>query len=134
MSEEKPVKQGRLGSELNNFKNMNTSNLRKKRQFKIRKKIVGSSKRPRLAVFRSSRYIYAQIIDDSQSKTMVAASDFKLKDDGTKTGRAFRAGKQLAEEAIKKGIKKVVFDRGGFLYHGRVKKLAEGAREGGLEF
>lgn len=89
---------------------------------------------PRLAVFRSSRHIYAQVIDDSQGKTVVFESDLKLEKKVSKVEVAFEVGKKLAEKAIKKGVKKVVFDRGGFLYHGRVAKVAEGAREGGLEF
>ena len=106
---------------------------RKKRHLRIRKYLAGTSNRPRLAVFRSSSHIFAQIIDDSMGKTLVAASDLKLTK-GTKSERAFEVGKKLAEKAIKHKIKNVLFDRGGFLYHGRVAELARGAREGGLIF
>lgn len=106
--------------------------LRVKRHKKIRKKIVGTSQSPRLAVFRSAKHIYAQIIDDSKGKTLIFVSDTKEK--GTKVEKALNVGKKIAEKALKKKIKSVVFDRGGFLYHGRIAKLAEGAREGGLKF
>ena len=106
---------------------------RKKRHLRIRKYLAGTSNRPRLAVFRSSSHIFAQIIDDSMDKTLVAVSDLKLTK-GTKSERAFEVGKKLAEKAIKHKIKNVLFDRGGFLYHGRVAELARGAREGGLIF
>ena len=106
---------------------------RNRRQFRIRKYLVGTTERPRLAVYRSSAHIYAQIIDDSAGKTLVSESDLELKK-LMKTDKALEVGKQLAAKAIKKGIKEVVFDRGGFLYHGRVKALADGAREGGLKF
>ncbi|MBI2196293.1 50S ribosomal protein L18 [Candidatus Daviesbacteria bacterium] len=99
---------------------------------KIRKKIIGTKDKPRLAVFRSGQHIYAQIIDDSQSKTLVAASD--LKENGTKKERALKVGKSLAERALKHKITVVVFDRGGFLYQGRIAEIAKGAREGGLKF
>lgn len=112
---------------------MNNKNKRLKKHLKVRRRIIGTTKRPRLAVFRSSRYIYAQVIDDSKSRTIVAESDLKAVGKGTKTERAFQVGKELAKKALAKGIKEVVFDRGGFLYHGRVSKLAEGAREGGLK-
>ncbi len=110
------------------------NNSRERRHFRLRKRIIGTTDRPRLAVFRSNRYIYAQIIDDSQGKTFVFESDIKLDGKIKKSERAFTVGKNLAEKALKKGIKTVVFDRGGFLYHGRVEKLASGAREGGLQF
>lgn len=103
-----------------------------KRHIKIRKRLVGTSKRPRLAVFRSNKHIYAQIIDDTLGKTLVSASDSKVL--GTKKEKAYKVGKILVEKALKKRISKVVFDRGGFLYHGRVEVLAKGAREGGLKF
>ena len=106
---------------------------RKKRHLRIRKYLAGTSNRPRLAVFRSSNHIFAQIIDDSIGKTLLSASDLKLAK-GTKLERAFEVGKKLAEKAIKHKIKNVLFDRGGFLYHGRVAELARGAREGGLIF
>ncbi|MDO8498970.1 MAG: 50S ribosomal protein L18 [bacterium] len=109
-------------------------NLRQKRHFKIRKHLTGTASCPRLAVFRSSQHIYAQIIDDSKGKTLLSGSDLKLDKKGAKIEVAFEVGKKLGQEALKKGIKEVVFDRGGFLYHGRVAKVAEGAREGGLKF
>lgn len=109
-------------------------NTRKKRHYRIRKHLAGIAQRPRLAVFRSGKHIYAQIIDDSLGKTLVSVSDLKFKIEGKKAEQSYLAGKKLAEEAVKKNIKQVVFDRGGYLYHGRIKRLAEGAREGGLEF
>jgi large subunit ribosomal protein L18 len=99
---------------------------------KIAKRIRGTAEQPRLAVFRSTQHIYAQIIDDSASKTLAAESDLKLK--GTKKERAAMVGENLAKKAIALKVKKVVFDRGGVLYHGRVQSLADGARKGGLEF
>lgn len=113
---------------------MNKIGKRVRRHYRARKKIAGTVERPRLAVFRSSRYIYAQIIDDSQGKTLVSASDLKIDGKISKSDRAYEVGKTLAAKAVKAGIKAVVFDRGGFLYHGRVEKLAAGAREGGLQF
>lgn len=106
---------------------------RKNRHFRIRRKVSGTEARPRLAVFRSGKHIYAQIIDDSKGKTLVAESDIRAKT-GTKQEKAYEVGKKIAEKAIKEKIKSVVFDRGGFLYHGRIAELAKGAREGGLEF
>lgn len=107
--------------------------LRERKHKKVRKKILGTSDRPRLSVFRSGKHIYAQIIDDGAGKTLVSASDLKMTKE-EKGKKAYKAGKQLAEKALKLKIKKVAFDRGGFLYHGRVESLAKGAREGGLEF
>lgn len=107
--------------------------LRIKRHLKIRKKVVGTGKRPRLSVFRSGKHIYAQVIDDKAGKTLLSESDLKT-DKVAKKEKAYIVGKKLAEKAIKKKIKEVIFDRGGFLYHGRVAELAKGAREGGLEF
>ncbi len=102
----------------------------------IRKRISGSSERPRLSVFRSNKGIYAQIIDDNDGKTLVAASssekDFAGK--GPKIDQSKEVGKKVAEKALAAGIKEVVFDRNGYLYHGRIKSLAEGAREAGLIF
>ena len=102
----------------------------------IRKRLSGSSERPRLSVYRSNKGIYAQIIDDVTGKTIVSASslskDFAAK--GTKSEQSVAVGKAVAAKAIAAGIKDVVFDRNGYLYHGRVKSLAEGAREGGLNF
>jgi large subunit ribosomal protein L18 len=112
---------------------------RKKRQTRVRKKVGGSIERPRLCVFRSSKHIYAQIIEDVTGKTLVAASTV-AKDTGDSvkyTGNVEAAkavGKQIAEKALAKDIKQVVFDRNGFLYHGRVKALADAAREAGLTF
>jgi large subunit ribosomal protein L18 len=100
---------------------------------RVRKNILGTSDKPRLAVFRSLQHIYAQIIDDSKGLTLVAESDMTIKT-GTKKEKATLVGENLAKKAASKKIKQVVFDRGGFLYHGRVQSLAEGARKGGLEF
>jgi large subunit ribosomal protein L18 len=103
---------------------------------RIRERISGTSERPRLAVFRSLNHIYAQVIDDSVGKTLVSASsgekDSKVV--GGNVNGAKEIGKLVAERAVAKGIKSVVFDRGGYLYHGRVKALADAAREAGLEF
>jgi large subunit ribosomal protein L18 len=110
---------------------------RAKRVRRIRKKIIGSSDQPRLRVFKSNKHIYAQIIDDSAGKTLVSMStvDKKYeKADDDKTGSAKKVGILLAEAAKSVGVSKVIFDRGGYIYHGRVKALSEGAREGGLQF
>ena len=101
---------------------------RKLRHNRVRAKVKGTTKRPRLAVFRSLKYIYAQIIDDYQGTTLVTSSNSKNK------MTAKEVGKDLAKKAQDKKIKQVVFDKGGFKYHGQVKDLADGAREGGLEF
>lgn len=103
---------------------------------RIRKKITGTSKLPRLSVYRSNKQIYAQIIDDSKGVTLASASSYKNKaaEKGNKIEQAQVVGKELAEKAIKAGIEGVVFDRNGYLYHGRVKSLADSAREGGLKF
>ncbi|MBI2021565.1 50S ribosomal protein L18 [Candidatus Daviesbacteria bacterium] len=106
---------------------------RQNRHKKIRKKIFGTKDRPRLSVFRSGQHIYAQIIDDSQGKTLVAESDLKI-NEGSKKVKASQVGENLAKKAVKGKIKKVVFDRGGYPYQGRLIALAEGARKGGLEF
>jgi len=107
-----------------------------KRTKRVRLKIRSTSSRPRLSVFRSNRLIYAQIIDDEKGNTILAASEKNLgeKMKGTRIERAKAVGLLLAKKAIAKKIKKVVFDRGRYKYHGRVKALAEGAREGGLLF
>lgn len=110
-----------------------------RRHIRVRKKIEGTPERPRLAVFRSLSHIYAQVIDDRAQRTLVAASDLEPAvraqlDKKKKTERAEIVGAVLAERAKEKGITRVVFDRGGFRYHGRVKALAEAARKGGLEF
>jgi large subunit ribosomal protein L18 len=100
---------------------------------RIRAKLSGTVERPRLNVYRSLNHIYAQVIDDQNGVTLVQASTIKMKTGGN-VAAAREIGKTVAELAVQKGIKKVVFDRGGFLYHGRVKALAEAAREAGLEF
>ena len=102
-----------------------------RRHKKIRARISGTALLPRLSVFRSNKYLYAQLVDDENGVTLVSASDHGVKGK-TKVDRAKAAGALLAEEAKKKHIKRAVFDRGGFSYKGRVKALAEGAREGGL--
>jgi large subunit ribosomal protein L18 len=111
---------------------------RQKRVKRIRKKIFGTSERPRLRVFKSSRHIYAQIIDDTTGNTLVATSTLQSEISGAelkgKTAQANKVGLFIAEKAKEKGIEKVVFDRGGFIYHGRIKALSDGAREGGLVF
>ena len=103
---------------------------------RIRRKLAGSSERPRLAVFRSVAHIYAQVIDDSRGQTLVSASsvDKGGRTKGGNVAAAKQIGKLVAERAKEKGIKSVVFDRGGYQYHGRVKALADAAREAGLEF
>ena len=107
-----------------------------RRHRRVRKRILGSSERPRLAVYRSNRHIYAQLIDDLSGHTLAAASDGEagdtVKDDGGKSAQAKAVGKLIAERARAAGIEQAVFDRGGRLYHGRVAALAEGAREEGL--
>ena len=101
---------------------------------KIRATISGTKDRPRLCVFKSGNHIYAQLIDDEKSKVLVAVSDLKMKSKGKKADRSMEVGKMIAKEALEKKIEKVVFDRGGFVYHGRIKAVADGAREGGLKF
>jgi large subunit ribosomal protein L18 len=112
---------------------------RLRRHKRVRKRVVGTPERPRLNVFRSLRHIYAQIIDDSRGQTLVSASTVEPEVGAqlqtlTKTEQARVVGRVLAERALGRGIKNVAFDRGGYKYHGRVKALAEAAREGGLEF
>jgi large subunit ribosomal protein L18 len=111
---------------------MNSTTL--KRQKRTRAKLKASKDRPRLSVFRSNKFIYAQIIDDENGKTLVGVSEKELKEKGIKTEKAKKLGEILAKKAIAKKIKTVVFDRGSYGYHGRVKAFAEGAREGGLVF
>ena len=108
---------------------------RLRRHRRVRGKISGTAARPRLDVFRSSKHIYAQIIDDVAGVTLVSATTMEkgFEGFGGNVEAANKVGKMIAEKALAKGIKTVVFDRGGFVYHGRVKALAEGAREGGLE-
>jgi len=112
---------------------------KQRRHKRVRAKVSGSSERPRLAVFRSQQHIYAQVIDDTQHHTLVAAStvepEVKSKlQSGANCTASTTVGKLIAERALEKGITKVVFDRGGNLYHGRIKALAEAAREAGLDF
>jgi len=111
---------------------------RERRHRRIRKRLSGTSERPRLNVFRSLKHIYAQVIDDTRGVTLVAAASnepaIRETAQGPKTARARAVGELIAQRARAKGIEKVVFDRGGYLYHGRVKALAEAARAGGLQF
>jgi large subunit ribosomal protein L18 len=132
-----------LDEDIKNMSSLNTKmKSRLKRKKRIRKNIAGSASRPRLSVFRSSRHIYAQIIDDTSGYTIVAASTVEKdvrEHIAAESGKgkiiaAKHIGKLISERAAEKGIKKVVFDRNGFLFHGRVKAVSEGAREGGLNF
>jgi len=114
---------------------------RKRRHLRVRNKVAGTAARPRLVVFRSLKNIEGQIVDDDAGRTLVGLStlcadlnDFKAEGDNVRTEKANAAGKLLAEKAKAQGIDSIVFDRGGYRYHGRVKAFAEGAREGGLEF
>ena len=109
---------------------------REKRRNRIRKKIFGSGDRPRLSVFKSNKYIYVQIIDDAKGVTLVSASSLEkgLNDKGVNCELSKQVGALVGKRAIENGIKNVVFDRGGYKYHGNIKFLAEGARESGLEF
>ena len=110
-------------------------NARIRRHKRVRGKVSGTAERPRLVVFRSNRGIEAQLVDDLEGKTLAAASWLQLKaGKGSKTAQAAEVGKLLAQNAKKAGVETVVFDRGGYLYHGRVKALADAAREGGLKF
>ena len=104
-----------------------------KRHRRVRKKIVGTAERPRLAVYRSNRHIYAQVIDDFAGRTIASASTLTLGDGGEPVERAKSVGKAVADAAKAAGVTRVTFDRGGFMYHGRISAVAEGAREGGLE-
>ncbi|HKB88443.1 MAG TPA: 50S ribosomal protein L18 [Patescibacteria group bacterium] len=103
------------------------------RKRRVRAKVEGTAARPRLSVYKSAVHIYGQLIDDDKQVTIVSMSDLKVKS-GKKTEKAEKVGEELAKLALAKKIKKVVFDRNGFRYHGRIKALAEGARKGGLEF
>jgi large subunit ribosomal protein L18 len=109
---------------------------RKRRHQRIRALIKGTSKRPRVSVFVSNRNIFVQFIDDESGKTILSnrVSDLKKVGSGTKTDKSLKVGETLAQKAIELGIKEIVFDRGGFKYHGRVKALADGLRRGGLKF
>ncbi len=114
-------------------KNLAKIQKRNKRKMRIRKTVLGEIERPRISVFRSNKHIYAQIIDDINHKTLASGSD-KALTTGKKTEKAKQVGLTLAEVAKKSKVKRVVFDRNGYKFHGRVKALAEGLREGGLEF
>lgn len=118
------------------LKKDNRQEARLRRHLRIRKKVSGTAERPRLSVYRSEKNIYAQIIDDVAQVTLVAASTLDKEFNGTGSNKesAKEVGKLVAQRAIEKGIKSVVFDRGGYIYHGRIQELAEGAREAGLEF
>ncbi len=113
---------------------------RERRHVRVRAKVIGSAARPRLAVFRSARHVYAQLIDDAAGKTLAAVDEREIKNAkapegmNAKVAAAYAAGEALAGKASKAGITAVVFDRGGYAYHGRIKALADGARAGGLEF
>jgi len=118
------------------FKKVDRQEARVRRHLRVRKKVSGTSERPRLAIFRSEKNIYAQIIDDVSATTLVAASslDKEFEGIGSNKEAAKLVGQLIGKKALEKGIKIVVFDRGGFVYHGRIQNLAEGAREAGLEF
>lgn len=110
-------------------------NNRIKRKMHIRKNIYGSASRPRVTVFRSNKHIYAQAIDDVNSKTLFSASDYSQKSEkGAKTEKASEVGKELGKVMKKEGVSEIVFDRNGYKYHGKVKALAEGIRESGIKF
>ena len=108
------------------------------RHRRVRRRVQGTTERPRLSVFRSGKHIYAQLVDDSIGRTLAAASSREALgakgDQGGKVGVSFAVGKLMADRARQQGVKAVCFDRGGYLYHGRIKALADGARSGGLEF
>ena len=118
------------------IKRPDTRGQRIKRHSRVRGKISGTAERPRLCVFRSESNIYAQVIDDVAGSTLVSASTVEkaFEGNGGNVAAAKKIGAAIAERALQKGIEEVVFDRGGYIYHGRVKALAEGAREGGLKF
>jgi large subunit ribosomal protein L18 len=107
--------------------------MRQRRHLRVRKKVTGTGERPRLVVFRSLKHIYAQLVDDVTNRTLMTVSDQKVVE-GKKTERSVEVGKEIAARAKEAGITRVVFDRAGYKYHGRVKAVADGAREGGLEF
>ena len=116
------------------IKKQSRNSMRIVRHERIRSKVVGTAEVPRLCVFRSNANIYAQIIDDSKGVTLVSASSLELKLKNVNIEAATKVGESIAKKAVKAGIKKVVFDRGGYLYHGKIKALADAARENGLEF
>ncbi len=107
--------------------------VKERRRRRVRAKVSGTSETPRLTVYRSLKYIYAQVIDDSTGKTLVAIKDTDIKEGKNKTEKAFAAGKILGEKALEKKISRVVFDKGSFKFHGRVKALADGVKEAGLK-
>jgi large subunit ribosomal protein L18 len=107
--------------------------MRARRHLRVRKKVSGTGERPRLVVFRSLKHIYAQLVDDDSNRTLMTVSDNTVAE-GKKTERSTEVGKMIAARAKEAGITRVVFDRAGYKYHGRVKAVADGAREGGLEF
>ncbi len=119
------------------IKKVSKNEIRLRVHKRIRRRLAGAADKPRLAVFRSLKHIYAQVIDDRAGRTLVAASSAEKNSpvgSGGNVAGAKQVGKLVAERAIEKGVKQVVFDRGGYLYHGRVKALADAAREAGLEF
>ena len=117
------------------FKKVSKNKERQRRHARIRRKVSGTASCPRLNVFRSNAHIHAQIIDDVNGKTLVSANSVEMKlTNGGNIEGAKEVGKKIAERALEKGIKEVVFDRGGYVYHGRVQALADAAREAGLEF
>lgn len=109
-------------------------NGRLKKKLRIRKKVTGTSERPRLCIFKSAKHIYASLIDDSLGKTLMSISSLSIKDELSGVDMAKKVGIEIAKKAVAGKINAVVFDRNGFIYHGRVKSLADGAREGGLNF
>jgi len=117
---------------------LSKNEIRKRRKIRIRKKLSGTAERPRLVVFRSNLHIYAQVVDDTSGSTLAATSTLALSKGGEKAGcnkaGAELVGKEIARLTLEKNIRQVVFDRNGYLYHGRIKAVADGAREGGLEF
>ena len=117
-------------------KKFDRNKARQKRHLRVRNKIAGTADCPRLSVFRSSKHIYAQIIDDNAGVTLVSASSMEKGFEGSGSNKeaARKVGEMVGKRAVEKGIETVVFDRGGYLYHGRVQELAEGARESGLKF
>ncbi len=104
-----------------------------KKKLRVRKKVIGSAERPRLSIYRSTRNIFAQLIDDTAGKTLVSVSSFKL-DTAANKDSAIKLGQEIAQAALKNNISQVVFDRNGYIYHGRVKAFADAAREAGLKF
>ena len=116
------------------LKQTDRNGARVRRHSRVRGKVRGTTERPRLAVFRSITHTYAQVIDDSTGRTLAAVSTVNLKTGKNDVGAAVAVGKEIAAKAVKAGVTRVVFDRGGYIYHGRVKALADAAREAGLKF